>query len=292
MAVDHVGAPDEIDEAAGQGLGGLGGLGLGRAAMGADLEDGEFVAAEPRDHILAAGGPAKALCDLAQERVADRVAEGVVDRLEAVEVEHQHRQRRARPGRLGQRRVEVVVQADAVAQSGERLLPGQGRAADMLGHVLEGEGEAAGRERRQRGLDEALVAEREVQAEGAAGTHRLGEGGAFQLRAAAGRRQGRDREADQFGAAQQRRRAGIGEGHRAARVEQDERGGHLGERRLERRRARKRWSGEGGHAAGQRPVGPPPVDGPSIGRPPPQQILKVGGSRSLFPAFLQDNQYP
>ncbi len=53
----------------------------------------ELVAAQPRHHQAALGGrrlePSR---DLHQQAVADVVAEGVVDVLEAVEVEQRHRQ--------------------------------------------------------------------------------------------------------------------------------------------------------------------------------------------------------
>ena len=210
------------------------------------------------------------------------MAEGVVDRLEPVEVEHQHRERRIRAGRLGERRAEAVVQAGAVVEAGERLLPGERRAADMLGHVLEGEGEAAGGEGHQRRLDAAVAVEGEARPDGPDGAHRLGKQPALRLRGTAGRQKGGECAADRCGAGEQRRRAGIGEGNRAGGVEQEERGGHLGEGRLERRRDRDRGGGEGGHAAEQRPVEAAPAGGPAIERPAPQRVLKGEALLSVF----------
>ena len=59
-------------------------------------EDHELVAAEPRDRVAVAHQLGEALGDGDQQPVADVVAEVVVDRLEAVEVDEQ--QRDARPG--------------------------------------------------------------------------------------------------------------------------------------------------------------------------------------------------
>ena len=47
----------------------------------------EFVAAEPRHQVALANPRAQALGDFAQQLVPGRMAKGVVDRLEAVEVD-------------------------------------------------------------------------------------------------------------------------------------------------------------------------------------------------------------
>ena len=54
------------------------------------LQDREFVAAEPRHQVGLARAGGEPLRRLLQQRVADRVAERVVHRLELVEVEYQH----------------------------------------------------------------------------------------------------------------------------------------------------------------------------------------------------------
>jgi hypothetical protein len=51
----------------------------------------ELVAAEPPDGVARTHRAAQPPCHLAEQLVADGVAEGVVDVLEAVEVEEQHR---------------------------------------------------------------------------------------------------------------------------------------------------------------------------------------------------------
>ena len=71
-------AADALDEPRG-----LVGVGLRR-------EHAELVAALADDRVLVAHGRAQRVGDLAQQLVADRVAERVVDGLEAVEVEHEH----------------------------------------------------------------------------------------------------------------------------------------------------------------------------------------------------------
>ena len=54
-------------------------------------DDRELVAAEPRDEVELADALPQQPADVGDELVADRVAEAVVDDLEAVEVEHQQR---------------------------------------------------------------------------------------------------------------------------------------------------------------------------------------------------------
>ena len=55
------------------------------------MDDREFVGVEPGQRIFLAQRRAQPLGDAAQQLVADAVAERVVDRLEIVEAEHQHR---------------------------------------------------------------------------------------------------------------------------------------------------------------------------------------------------------
>ena len=85
--------------------------GLAASALDAtsDLDDGELVAAEPRDGVASRTPPASRCGDLADQLVAGRVAQRVVDLLEAVEVEIEeseppavaaaHRRARGRAGR-------------------------------------------------------------------------------------------------------------------------------------------------------------------------------------------------
>ena len=61
-------------------------------------QDGELVAAEPGDRVRRADGVQEALRHLAQDRVAGRVAEAVVDGLEVVEVDEHDADRLASVG--------------------------------------------------------------------------------------------------------------------------------------------------------------------------------------------------
>ena len=72
-------------------------------ALRADLDDGEFVAADAGDRVGLAQQRAQPLADLLDELVAGIVAERVVDLLEAVEIEHQQGDLLARAAVAGQR---------------------------------------------------------------------------------------------------------------------------------------------------------------------------------------------
>ena len=87
-----------------------------------DREDrDELVAAEPSDEVVAPDAVAHPTTRLDQRLVADRVAEGVVDRLEAVEVDEQHADpSRAALGR-SERVVEMTQRRGARGQVGERI---------------------------------------------------------------------------------------------------------------------------------------------------------------------------
>ncbi len=79
--------------------------------------DDELVTAEPRDGVGRAGGVGEPARHLAQRRVTHRVALSVVDALEPVEVDDQHR---GSTGALrGQERVELVLHLAPVRQAGE-----------------------------------------------------------------------------------------------------------------------------------------------------------------------------
>ena len=57
------------------------------------LDDGEFVAAEPRQHVGGAQRRSQAAGDLPEQFIAGGMTEQIVDVLETVEVEHQDRKR-------------------------------------------------------------------------------------------------------------------------------------------------------------------------------------------------------
>jgi hypothetical protein len=68
--------------------------------------------------------PAQALADLAQHRVAAAVAERVVDRLEAVEVDEQHREARLDLVDAADGSEQLVLEDEPVRQLGQRVVVG------------------------------------------------------------------------------------------------------------------------------------------------------------------------
>jgi hypothetical protein len=105
----------------------------------------ELVAAQPRHGVAAARGREQPLGHAAQQRVARGVAERVVDPLEAVEVEHQHRHLLG--VRAGERLGQPLAQPGAVGQPGERVVQrlvrvGGARVAQLVDeqHVAHGRG--------------------------------------------------------------------------------------------------------------------------------------------------------
>ena len=98
---------------------------LDRAPLGrrrAADEDGELVAADPRDDILAAHGAQQPGGDAAQQLVADGAPQRVVDALEVVEIDEHHGDlaRRARLERLAH----LLAEQGAVGEPGERVVLG------------------------------------------------------------------------------------------------------------------------------------------------------------------------
>ncbi len=137
-----------------------------RLAVRRRKQDGELVAAEPRQHVGRTATLPQARAERAEQLVADRMAEAVVDRLEAVEVEHQHRSALVEPAMALNLARELLLEAVAVEQAREQVVIDQVPQADFelapLGDVLELVGErhrcsgavARGRERHP---DGALV---------------------------------------------------------------------------------------------------------------------------------------
>src|SRR3546814_3186044 len=71
------------------------------------------------------------LRDLREQLVADRVAQRVVDRLEAVEVEDHQRAARLRLDRMAERAAEILGEVEPVGQAGE--IVEARHAGDLLG---------------------------------------------------------------------------------------------------------------------------------------------------------------
>ena len=87
--------------------------------------DGELVAAQPRQEVAAVQRARDQLRDLAQQFVARGVAHRVVDLLEAVEVEQQQRRLPAVTPALHQHVGDLAVEQRAVGEPGERVEIGQ-----------------------------------------------------------------------------------------------------------------------------------------------------------------------
>src|SRR3569832_2381860 len=89
-----------------------------------DAEDrDELVASLPADQVAAAHRAAQPARHFLEHLVAGSVAVGVVDRLEAVQVEKQHGGLAiVAPGRAEQMQAELIDQS-AVRQAGERVVP-------------------------------------------------------------------------------------------------------------------------------------------------------------------------
>jgi len=88
----------------------------------AGLDDGELIAAEPRQEVRFAHAAAQPLCDRFQKSVADRMTERVVHLLEAVEIEPMEGERRAFV-QVAERVLERLAEMEAVGNAGQRIVP-------------------------------------------------------------------------------------------------------------------------------------------------------------------------
>ena len=98
---------------------------LGRVPRGARQQRGELVAAEPGEHVALAQPRAQHRRDARDDLVAGGVAERVVDVLEVVEVEQQQRAVGAVAAHEVGVRVDLVGEARAVVQAGQRVVRGE-----------------------------------------------------------------------------------------------------------------------------------------------------------------------
>src|SRR3954452_2777428 len=108
----------------------------------------ELLVAPARRDVLLAQAGGEAPRDLAQHRVAGGVAVGVVDGLEAVDVDQHGRQRAAMAARAGDRGAQHVVGVAAVGQAGEHV-----GAGELLELGVAAGGGAVHAARAQRGAD-------------------------------------------------------------------------------------------------------------------------------------------
>ena len=107
-------------------------------------EDRELVAGEPRDDIGRAHRRAQALGEFDQHRVAGRMAEVVVDRLEMVDVEKQHRDAETLLARFRECLLESLEEQRPVRQSRENVVFGPASKLRLDGLAL---GDVARRDR-------------------------------------------------------------------------------------------------------------------------------------------------
>ena len=84
-------------------------------------DDCEFVAAEATDDAIAADAGFQPAGDFAQQLVADRMAERVVDQLEAVEIDQQQGAGAIAADLAEQRFLQLLAQQQAVGNSGQRV---------------------------------------------------------------------------------------------------------------------------------------------------------------------------
>ena len=104
-------------------------------------QDGELVAAEPRGGVLGAQAGRQSLGGRAQQLVADRVAEAVVDRLEVVEIDEDHRELTVVAPAARERQGQAILEQRPVGETGEvvveRLMAELLLERDALGDVAE-----------------------------------------------------------------------------------------------------------------------------------------------------------
>ena len=92
--------------------------------VGSGDQHQELVAAQPRQLVVLVDRVAQPPPDFLQHAVAERVAQGVVDFLEAIQVEQQHRASRVAGARLRERRFEQGQRMHPVGQAGEGVVLG------------------------------------------------------------------------------------------------------------------------------------------------------------------------
>src|SRR5258706_215959 len=102
-------------------------------AMGQFHEDHELVAADPRKGVRLANPASHALGDLLKQPVPRLVAERVVDRFEAVDVEKKQRDLASAPCRRGEHLRQTFAEVRPVAELGQLILPRKPR--DFLGFL-------------------------------------------------------------------------------------------------------------------------------------------------------------
>jgi hypothetical protein len=101
-------------------------------------EHHELVASEARDGVARAHEVAQALCRLHQQQVPDVVAEAVVYRLEAIEIEEEDRTGELAALDTGKRDLEPLEEHGAVRQAGQSIVGGLVRELELRLLALDG----------------------------------------------------------------------------------------------------------------------------------------------------------
>ena len=94
-------------------------------------EDHELVAADAGDRVGGSKALGEPLCDPAEHQVADVMPPGIIDPLEAVEVDEEDREARRVPRGPHQELVQAVEHEIAVRQPGERVVRGEMLEGDL-----------------------------------------------------------------------------------------------------------------------------------------------------------------
>ena len=97
------------------------GVGGGGRFVG-NLQNDELVATDARDHVGAIQTAAQALRDTLQQRIADRRPEGIVDLLEAIDLEQEHDEEATFQRVAGEHLLHALAQLHPVRQIGERVV--------------------------------------------------------------------------------------------------------------------------------------------------------------------------
>ena len=97
---------------------------VGGGPVRAGQTDPKLVAAEPGDGVRLPHRPLQAGTDLLQDHIAVVVAEGVVDLLEAIQVQQQQRERCVLVAAGGDGLLHVPLQEGAIGQPGQQIMRG------------------------------------------------------------------------------------------------------------------------------------------------------------------------
>lgn len=223
MAVNRVGPPDQVDQAFGQGR-----CGGGLRRVG--LDNRELVAPKARHHVAIPYRALEPLRDFAEQRVAYRVAQRVVHSLEAIEIYIEHRRSVAGPLRAGEPLHQPISERFPIGEAGKRVSLSKFGVADIGRDIVQAEHETAARQRPEGAVEQPVVGQPEPH------WRRLDPG--VQTckhiitadRTAAGE-QSRQHAVNRINRHEQHLGAGVDVLHVAFLIQNEDGGGHLGQRR-------------------------------------------------------------